>query len=111
MDLYERFPCLAGQKENIEKEAILLLIMERLNLKRHELILNLDNEINNNLNNDILRLKSYEPVQYILGYTYFYKSKFIVNKDTTRLNEYFIAFFGGGLWQKHLKLWWNYKAI
>lgn len=66
---------------NIEKEAILLLIMERLNLKRHELILNLDNEINNNLNNDILRLKSYEPVQYILGYTYFYKSKFIVNKD------------------------------
>ena len=66
---------------NIEKEAILLLIMERLNLKRHELILNLDNEINNKLNNDILRLKSYEPVQYILGYTYFYKSKFIVNKD------------------------------
>ena len=66
---------------NIEKEAILLLIMERLNLKRHELILNLDNEINSNLNNDILRLKSYEPVQYILGYTYFYKSKFIVNKD------------------------------
>lgn len=66
---------------NIEKEAILLLIMERLNIPRHELILSLDKEINSNILNDVNRLKNNEPVQYILGYTYFYKSKFIVNKN------------------------------
>ena len=30
--------------------------------------------------NDINKVKQGIPVQYILGYTYFYKSKFIVNR-------------------------------
>lgn len=66
---------------NIEKEAIILLITERLNIKKYDLILNLDNEIDNNLLNEIELLKQGIPVQYILGYTYFYKSKFNVNSN------------------------------
>lgn len=66
---------------NIEKEAIELLIMERLNISRYELILSLDKEINSNILNDIQLLKQGLPVQYILGYAYFYKSKFKVNPN------------------------------
>ena len=66
---------------NIEKEAIDLLIMEKLNIKRYELVLRLNEEINSNILEDINKLKQGIPVQYILGYTYFYKSKFIVNPN------------------------------
>ena len=66
---------------NIEKEAIELLIMERLNIKRYELVLRLNEEIDSNIYQDILKLKQGLPVQYILGYTYFYKSKFNVNSN------------------------------
>lgn len=68
-------------KLNIEKEAIELLIMEKLNIKRYELVLRLNEEINSNILEDINKLKQGIPVQYILGYTYFYKSKFIVNPN------------------------------
>ena len=66
---------------NIEKEAVIFLITEKLNIKKYDLILNLDNEIDNNLLNEIELLKQGIPVQYILGYTYFYKSKFNVNSN------------------------------
>ena len=66
---------------NIEKEAIELLIMERLNIKRYELVLRLNEEIDSNIYQDIEKLKRGLPVQYILGYTYFYKSKFNVNSN------------------------------
>ncbi len=69
------------QNKNIEKEAIILLIMERLNIKRHDVLLSLDKEINSNILLDIEKLKQGIPVQYILGYTYFYKSKFKVNEN------------------------------
>lgn len=66
---------------NIEKEAIILLITEKLNIKKYDLILSLDKEIDSIILNDIQLLKQGMPVQYILGYTYFYKSKFIVNEN------------------------------
>ena len=66
---------------NIEREAIILLITERLNIKKYDLILSLDKEIDSKLTEDIKLLKQGLPVQYILGYTYFYKSKFLVNKN------------------------------
>ncbi len=68
-------------KNNIEKEAIELLIMEKLNIPRYELILNLDKQINNSLLSYINILKQGVPVQYILGYAYFYKLKFKVNNN------------------------------
>ena len=66
---------------NIEKEAIILLITEKLNIKKYDLILSLDKEIDSIILDDINQLKQGIPVQYILGYTYFYKSKFKVNKN------------------------------
>ena len=66
---------------NIEKEAIILLITEKLNIKKYDLILSLDKEIDSIILDDINQLKQGIPVQYILGYTYFYKSKFIVNPN------------------------------
>jgi len=66
---------------NIEKEAIILLLTEKLNIKKYDLILNLDKEIDNNILKEIELLKQGIPVQYILGYAYFYKSKFNVNSN------------------------------
>lgn len=66
---------------HIEKEAVLLLITEKLKMQKFTLLLRLDEEIDSIIINDINKLKDGIPVQYILGYTYFYKSKFIVNKN------------------------------
>lgn len=66
---------------NIEKEAIMLLITEKLNIKKYDLILSLDKEIDSNILQYMELLKSGLPVQYILGYAFFYKSKFIVNNN------------------------------
>lgn len=65
---------------NIEKEAIYFLITERLHITKWELKLKLKEEVDIRLNNDIEQLKLNKPVQYIIGYTYFYKSKFLVNE-------------------------------
>ena len=69
------------EKLNIEKEAIILLITEKLNIKKYDLILSLDKEVNSIILEDISKLKQGIPIQYILGYTYFYKSKFNVNEN------------------------------
>ena len=68
-----------NNNKNIEKEAIILLITEKLNIAKWEL--NLNDDIDEKLIDDLDLLKQNIPVQYILGYTYFYKSKFIVNKN------------------------------
>lgn len=66
---------------NIEKEAVILLLTEKLGIQRYELLLSLDKEIDSKILPNIELLKQGKPVQYILGYTYFYKSKFYVNKN------------------------------
>lgn len=67
--------------ENIEKEAVIFLITEKLNISKSDLILSLDKEINSNILKNIELLEQGIPAQYILGYTYFYKYKFEVNKN------------------------------
>ena len=64
---------------HIEKEAILLLITEKMHIHKWEL--NLDAQIDFSLEEDLKMLKNNIPVQYVLGYAYFYKSKFKVTKD------------------------------
>lgn len=63
----------------IEKEAILLLVTEKLHINKWEL--NLDDQIDFCLQEGFELVKNNIPVQYVLGYAYFYKSKFKVTKD------------------------------
>tara|TARA_Y100000294_G_scaffold169710_1_gene181164 strand:+ start:59 stop:901 length:843 start_codon:yes stop_codon:yes gene_type:complete len=67
---------------NLDSE---ILLSSSLNLKRAELLLNLDNKINdkekNFFFNFIERRKNKEPVAYITGYKQFWKKKFKVNKN------------------------------
>lgn len=70
------------QKLGYEKEAIIFLICEALNITRSSLLLILNDDIKHSvLDKYIIGLDKYLPVQYIIGYTYFYKYKFYVNKD------------------------------
>lgn len=69
------------EAQGIEKEAVILLIIEKLKIQKFTLLLRLDEEIDSIILNDIDKLKQNIPVQYILGYAYFYKSRFIVNKN------------------------------
>lgn len=68
-----------NNNKDIEREAIIFLVTEKLNIAKWEL--NLNDEIDKKLMPDLDLLKQQIPVQYILGYTYFYKSKFIVNNN------------------------------
>ena len=68
-------------ENNIEKEAVIFIITERLNISKSDLILNLDKEVDDCLIEDIDLLLKGIPSQYIIGYTYFYKYKFKVNNN------------------------------
>jgi len=62
-----------------------LIVTDQFNFEMHELITNEDliitHEKKSILDNKIKRRLNGEPVSYILGYKYFYKSKFNVNSD------------------------------
>ena len=67
---------------NLDSE---ILLSSSLNLKRAELLLNLDKKINNKEKffffSFIERRKNKEPIAYITGYKEFWKKKFKVNKN------------------------------
>ena len=67
---------------NLDSE---ILLSSSLNLKRADLLLNLDKKINNKEKfiffNYIERRKNKEPIAYIIGYKEFWKKKFKVNKN------------------------------
>ena len=67
---------------NLDSE---ILLSSSLNLKRADLLLNLDKKINNKEKfiffNFIERRKNKEPIAYIIGYKEFWKKKFKVNKN------------------------------
>ena len=62
-----------------------IILSSVLNLKREDLLLNLENKISENeykyFLNLIYRRKKKEPVAYLIGYKEFWKEKFIVNSD------------------------------
>ena len=62
-----------------------LLLSKALNKKREEILINLRNKINkkqlDKFNFYLSRRKKREPIAYILGYKYFWKFKFFVNKS------------------------------
>ena len=62
-----------------------LLLSRALNKKREEILINLRNKINkkqlDKFNFYLSRRKKKEPVAYILGFKYFWKFKFFVNKS------------------------------
>ncbi len=62
-----------------------LILCKVLKKEREDILLNSNNILNKNdilkFNNFLLRRKQNEPIAYILGYKYFWKSKFFVNKS------------------------------
>ena len=73
-------------KQNLEKEGIKKLLIESCFKSYSNLIMNYNNEINSHYFNIVDPLinryiKNKEPIQYILGYAYFYNLKLKVNKD------------------------------
>lgn len=73
--------------ENTEIESFISIIFEHFYyFTRIDLVLNSDKivepEIVNQIINIISELKNYKPIQYILGYTYFYDCKIFVDSST-----------------------------
>lgn len=70
-------------KNNLEKEAIKKLLIELKYQNITNLVLNYDNDIDSLLFDDAINqyLESRIPIQYILGYTYFFGFRFIVNNN------------------------------
>ncbi|MBQ6817666.1 MAG: peptide chain release factor N(5)-glutamine methyltransferase [Bacilli bacterium] len=68
---------------NLEKEAIKKLLIEIEYQNMANLIMNYNNEISSHYFNEVIDKYIYDkiPIQYILGYAYFYGYKFKVNKD------------------------------
>jgi release factor glutamine methyltransferase len=77
---YEDFDVL-----NIPRETIRLFLLELCNEKKYNLYINLDNEVDEEIyerfEKGIVRIKKYEPMNYVLGYTWFYGYKILVNED------------------------------
>ena len=75
-------------KKNNIKNAHLdaeLILSKTINTKREEVLLNINKKINNKdiykFKKYLLRRKKKEPIAYILGFKYFWKYKFYVNKS------------------------------
>ena len=62
-----------------------LILSKTINTKREEVLLNINKKINNKdiykFKKYLLRRKKKEPIAYILGFKYFWKYKFYVNKS------------------------------
>ena len=62
-----------------------LILSKAINTKREEVLLNINKKINNKdiykFKKYLLRRKQKEPIAYILGFKYFWKYKFYVNKS------------------------------
>ena len=70
-----------------DEHALFWLLLELLNYSYNDYILKKDQIINDNLINEYFKLvdkyiNENIPVQYLIGHTYFYGKKFIVNKHT-----------------------------
>ena len=74
-----------ARKYKFEEENIKLLVLELSNLNGADFLLNLDSEVPNDIEKKIMdgieKLKEGLPVQHIIGYSYFYGYKMIVNSN------------------------------
>jgi len=72
-------------EKEISFETIKLFLFELCNERNINLYLELDNEVDKNIEekfeSGIKRLLNDEPLNYVLGYSYFYGYKMLVNKD------------------------------
>ena len=75
------------KKKNIQNPYLdtELILSKVINREREEILLNINNKLNNI---DLLKFQNYlirryrkEPIAYILGYKYFWKHKFLINKS------------------------------
>lgn len=76
----------ANQKmaeKNLSENATMLLMMEITNLHAHDLYMNYEDEMDEDVKHEfqtkLARLLTNEPLQHILGYEYFYGHKFVVS--------------------------------
>ena len=74
-----------AKKAGLEEEAIKLLVLELSGLDGAEFFMNLNSEVNSELetkiNQAIEQYLSGIPAQHIIGYSYFYGYKMIVNSN------------------------------
>lgn len=71
--------------EELSDETLQILLLELTNMSHNDLYLNYDKEIDpevhRQFNEGMQRLLNHEPLQYILGYQWFYGYKFAVSPD------------------------------
>ena len=72
-------------EKGLSPETVKLFLFELCNEEKVNLYLEMDNEVKDSINNKfeegIKRLLNDEPLNYVLGYSYFYGYKLIVNED------------------------------
>ena len=72
-------------EKGLSPETVKLFLFELCNEEKVNLYLEMDNEVKDSINNKfedgISRLLNDEPLNYVLGYSYFYGYKLIVNED------------------------------
>ena len=72
-------------EKGLSPETVKLFLFELCNEEKVNLYLEMDNEVKESINNKfeegIKRLLNDEPLNYVLGYSYFYGYKLIVNED------------------------------
>ncbi len=73
-----------ADEKNISEEAVQILLLELCNMSNTDLYLNYEDEIDSSIlesfNQGLARLLNDEPLQYILGYQWFYGYKMEVNE-------------------------------
>lgn len=93
-----------AKKNNLEEEGIKLLVLELSNLSGAEFLARIKEDVPIDIENKIINAFneyiSGKPVQHIIGYSYFYGYKMIVNKDvliprpeTEELIGYVLAYY------------------
>ena len=72
---YIRIKSEEAENNNLEKEGVKYLLVEKFFNDTYTLVTNLDKEINAKEYDEVINLyvRNKKPVQYILGYQYFYK--------------------------------------
>ena len=74
---YIRIKSEEAENNNLEKEGVKYLLVEKFFNDTYTLVTNLDKEINAKEYDEVINLyvRNKKPVQYILGYQYFYGRK------------------------------------